>query len=122
MAEEFKTKLKEGKISSCSVSELAKYIEALSNIDSGQETDHIQRASQLQTLNTLYNVKVMEKFNKKNTRLTYVVIILAVFAVVIGSIQIYISYQQIMHERILQSQQIQIDNLQLKKQNVVNEQ
>lgn len=83
IAEEFKAKLKEGKISSCSMPELMKYIEALSNINSGQESDRIQRACYLQTLNTLYNVKVTERLNDKNTFLTYIVIALATATIIL---------------------------------------
>ncbi len=82
--DEFKAKLKEGKISSCSIPELMKYIEALSNINSGQEADRVQRACYLQTLNTLYNVKANKALSRNNTILTDVVIFLAICTIVLS--------------------------------------
>ena len=88
IADEFKAKLKEGKISSCTIPELMKYIEALSNINSGQESDRIQRACYLQTLNTLYNVKVTKALSTNNTILTCVVIALAICTLVLSYLQL----------------------------------
>ena len=81
-----------GNISSLSKSKLLEYIQALSCFNAISSTDQLKKSTCAQSLNTLYNIKVMEEFNKKNTRLTYIVIILAAFSFVSSGIQIYLSF------------------------------
>lgn len=97
--QEFETKLISGQLYSCSLSDLYKYVEALSVFEGSEVHNYIVRAAQLQTLNNLISVRTLNKvdstikvLNKRNTRLTILVIFLTLLAVVVSTGQLYFAF------------------------------
>lgn len=112
---------KKGEIASLSTSQCTEYIQTLC-CEPPKDTEHvITLLNKVHSLSTMYNVKITKELNKKNTWLTYIIITLTIFTITIGSIQIFFSRSQCNQVKKAQQPQIQIDNLQLKKQNVTNE-
>ncbi len=83
--------ISDGNIISLSKSKLIEYIQALSCININVDIDaRLKTLTQAQFLTSIYNTKVIETLDKKNTILTRVVITLASFSFVASTIQICI--------------------------------
>lgn len=70
---------------------LVKYIQALCCFNPMNTENGIKQLMKVQSLNTIYNVKVIEALDAKNTLLTRIVIILASLSFIATATQIYIS-------------------------------
>jgi hypothetical protein len=77
LAEEAFEVFSNGNIDSLPRQKLIEYIQALSCVNSNNIDERLKRSTQVQSLNTIYNIKVMEALDKKNTILTRIVMALA---------------------------------------------
>ena len=87
LAKEADKEFSDGNILFLPKSKLIEYIQALSCINTKSTDDRLKKSAQAQSLNTIYNIKVINELNCKNTILTYVVIFLAISTLVLSVMQ-----------------------------------
>lgn len=81
----------DGDMLSLSESQLAEHIQEICRAAPMSTENAITQLNKIQSLSTVYNVKAMKELNKKNTFLTWVVIILASLSFTATVTQICIS-------------------------------
>lgn len=93
LADEADKAFSSGNILSLPKSKLIEYIQALSCINTTGTDDRLKKSTQAQSLNTIYNVKVINELNLKNTILTWVVIFLAISTLALSLYNLYLVHK-----------------------------
>lgn len=81
----------DGDILSLSESQLIEHIQEICSAAPLSAENAITQLNKIQSLSTVYNVKIIKALDAKNTLLTRIVIILAGFSFIASAIQIYLS-------------------------------